>query len=75
MDPPQSPRCTALAGQMSARGLTYEDIARLANIDLGDVQQIIWGQKKPTNAQFNAIAVAMDLQVTGAPHDPAHTTN
>ncbi|THU82278.1 hypothetical protein K435DRAFT_967057 [Dendrothele bispora CBS 962.96] len=66
------PRCSALSNAMKAKGKSYADIAKAINQSEQHVIDICTGSKRPTDAEFNALASA--LGITNVPHEGVHAT-
>ncbi|TFL03114.1 hypothetical protein BDV98DRAFT_603428 [Pterulicium gracile] len=67
-----APQCTALAAAKEKKGLSYEEIAAKIGKDKDHVINVCTGKVKPTEDEFNALAVALDVQQV--PHTGAHAT-
>lgn len=68
-----NPQCVALANAKEKKGLSYADIAAKIGKDEQHVIDVCTGKVTPTAAEFNALAVALDIKET-PPHDSAHST-
>ncbi|KAK1229250.1 hypothetical protein PQX77_006745 [Marasmius sp. AFHP31] len=67
------PQCAALNAAKTKKGLSYAQIAEKIGQTEQHVTDICTGKQKPTQAEFNALATALDI-TTPAPHDSAHAT-
>ncbi|PFH48816.1 hypothetical protein AMATHDRAFT_64577 [Amanita thiersii Skay4041] len=66
------PMCKAVAAAKARTGLSYADIAGKVGSSEQHVIDICTGSKKPTQAEFDALARALGI-TTPLPHDSAHT--
>ncbi|KAF5374166.1 hypothetical protein D9615_008903 [Tricholomella constricta] len=65
------PQCTALAAAKEKSGLSYADIASKIGQSEQHVIDICTGKVKPTAAEFDALAKALNIS-GGVPKDSAH---
>ncbi|KAK7454027.1 hypothetical protein VKT23_011538 [Stygiomarasmius scandens] len=66
------PRCSALSNAMKAKGMSYASLAQAIKQPEQHVVDICTGTKRPTDAEFNALAGA--LGITNVPHEGVHAT-
>jgi len=69
-----NPQCAALAAAKSRAGLSYSQIAQKVRTSEQRIIDICTGAAVPTDAEFQAITVALGIQDTKAPNNKAHKT-
>ncbi|KAL0575433.1 Nuclear pore complex nucleoporin component [Marasmius crinis-equi] len=67
------PQCAALNAAKTKKGLTYAQIAEKIGQTEAHVTDVCTGKVKPTQAEFNALAQALDIK-DSPPSDSAHAT-
>ncbi|KIM43754.1 hypothetical protein M413DRAFT_443662 [Hebeloma cylindrosporum] len=66
------PKCAALAAAKAKKGLSYAQIASGIGSTEQRVIDVVTGQSKATDAEFNALAQV--LGITNVPHTGVHST-
>ncbi|KAL5505084.1 hypothetical protein ACEPAF_6030 [Sanghuangporus sanghuang] len=68
-----NPTCSALAAAKDKKGLSYAQIASALGEPEQHVIDVCTGKKRPTDAEFDALALVLDIKER-PPHEGVHST-